>query len=151
MRFRAASIATLLNVIVCSLLIAACSVTAASLQNELITEEIRITCRLSAEALRQGKDQDAPEEYQNDISSEGNILFAYFGNDGKVVQDNFDFEPQLPTQKELGETQDGITTYSRRTALGKKIIYVSAALEDGSRICFAKEAVIAAKSLGDYM
>ena len=151
MRFRAASFATLLNVIVCALLIAACSVTAASMQNEIIKEEMRITCRLSAEVLEQEAFQDAPDEYLKGITEEGDILFAYFGSDGSVAQENFNFAPERPTEKELSKAEDGFATFTRKTPLGKKLICVSVELKDGSVICYAKEAVIVAKSLGDYM
>jgi len=151
MRFRAASFATLLNVVVCALLIAACSVTAASLQNEIIKEEMRITCRLSKEVLDQETHQDAPVEYLEGITEEGDILFAYFGSDGTVAQGNFDFKPERPTEKEMSNSENGLSTFTRRTPLGRKLICVSVELEDGSVLCYAKEAVIVAKSLGNYM
>lgn len=151
MRFRAAAIATLLNVVVCALLIAACSVTAASLQNEIIKEEMRITCRLSAEMMNQEAYQDAPVEYLYGIADEGDILFAYFGKDGTVAEGNFKYMPEKPTEDELSNTEDGLTTFRRKTPLGQNLICVSVTLNDGSVVCYAKEAVIAAESLGGYM
>ena len=88
MRLRAALIATLLNVIVCSLLIAACSITAANIQNSIIEEEMRMICRLTGDLSEKSEFQDAPNDYLNGISDEGDILFAYFDENGEVVYQN---------------------------------------------------------------
>ena len=96
MRLRAALMATLVNFVVCALLL-----TAANLQNGILEEELKLTCRLSTEMLNSAAFQDDPEEYLNGIAEEGGMLVAYFRSDGSVAYKNFDYDVSAPTDEEL--------------------------------------------------
>lgn len=151
MRFRAALIATLLNVVVCSLLIAACSIVAANIQNSIIEEEMRMICRLTGDLSEKSEFQDAPNDYLNGISDEGDILFAYFDEDGKVVYQNNHFEFDFPSESQSSHSIGDHKTFRTKTEIGQKLICVSKALEDGSVAVFAKQAVIPAQAMGNLL
>ena len=101
MRLRAALMATLVNFVVCALLLTACSVTAANLQNGILEEELKLTCRLSTEMLNSAAFQDDPEEYLNGIAEEGGMLVAYFRSDGSVAYKNLYYDVCAPSDEEI--------------------------------------------------
>jgi len=151
MRLRAALIATLLNVIVCSLLIAACSIVAANIQNSIIEEEMRMICRLTGDLSEKSEFQDAPNDYLNGISDEGDILFAYFDENGEVVYQNNQYSFDFPSESQRTHTSGDHKTFRTKTEFGEKMICISKTLNDGSVVVFAKEAVIAAQAMGNLM
>ena len=151
MRLRAALIATLLNVVVCSLLIAACSIVAANIQNSIIEEEMRMICRLTGDLSERSEFQDAPNDYLTGISDEGDILFAYFEENGEVVYQNNQYAFDFPSESHRSHTSGDHKTYRTKTEFGEKLICVSKTLNDGSVIVFAKEAVIAAQAMGSLL
>ncbi len=151
MRLRAALIATLLNVIVCSLLIAACSIVAANIQNSIIEEEMRMICRLTGDLSEKSEFQDAPNDYLNGISDEGDILFAYFDENGEVVYQNNQYLFDFPSESQRTHTSGDHKTFRTQTEFGEKMICISKTLNDGSVVVFAKEAVIAAQAMGNLM
>ncbi len=151
MRLRAAFLATLLNLIVCALFLAVCSVTAADLQNEIIEEEMRITCRLSTEMLDSAAFQDSLDdrkEYLQGIITEGDIHVAYYASDSKLVYQNFDYPSTPPTLEELAG--GGECTFERVRPDGVELICVSKILKDGSTLCYSKPASTWLSSLGSY-
>lgn len=151
MRLRAALIATLLNVVVCSLLIAACSIIAANIQNSIIEEEMRMICRLTGDLSERSEFQDAPNDYLTGISDEGDILFAYFEENGEVVYQNNQYAFDFPSESQRTHTSGDHKTFRTKTEFGEKLICVSKTLNDGSVIVFAKEAVIAAQTMGSLL
>lgn len=151
MRLRAALIATLLNVIVCSLLIAACTITAANIQNNFIEEEMRIICRLTGDLSEKSEFQDAPLEYLNGISEEGNILFAYFEKDGTVAYKNSKFDFSIPFETEKSHSSGDHKTVKIKNEFSEKFICVSKELNDGTSVMFAKKSVIAAEAMGSFL
>lgn len=151
MRLRAALIATLLNVVVCSLLIAACSIIAANIQNSIIEEEMRMICRLTGDLSEKSEFQDAPNDYLNGISDEGDILFAYFEENGEVVYQNNQYAFDFPSESHRSHTSGDHKIFRTKTEFGEKLICVSKTLNDGSVIVFAKEAVIAAQAMGSLL
>ena len=151
MRLRAALIATLLNVIVCSLLIAACSITAASIQNSIIEEEMRMICRLTGDLSAKSEFQDAPLDYLNGISEEGNILFAYFEEDGTVAYQNNSFEFDFPTEEQRSHSTGDHKVFKIKNEFGEKLTCVSKTFDDGTVVMFAKKTVIAAEAMGSFL
>ncbi|MBR3927980.1 MAG: PAS domain S-box protein [Clostridia bacterium] len=151
MRLRAALIATLLNVFVCSLLIAAYSTIAANIQNSIIEEEMRIICRLTGDLSEKSEFQDAPNDYLNGISEEGDILFAYFEEDGTVAYKNNEFTFDFPKEYQHTHTSGHHNTFTMRTEFGRKLICVSKMQNDGSVVVFAKQAVIPAEAIGSFL
>lgn len=151
MRLRAALMATLVNFVVCALLLTACSVTAANLQNGILEEELKLTCRLSTEMLNSAAFQDDPEEYLNGIADEGGMLVAYFRSDGSVAYKNFDYDVSAPTDEELLKEKAGARTFRRTGSTGKKLIYTYMALSDGSVLGYGKQQVGWAHALGEYL
>lgn len=151
MRLRAALIATLLNVVVCSLLIAACSIIAANIQNSIIEEEMRMICRLTGDLSERSEFQDAPNDYLTGISDEGDILFAYFEENGEVVYQNNQYAFDFPSESHRSHTSGDHKIFRTKTEFGEKLICVSKTLNDGSVIVFAKEAVIAAQAMGSLL
>lgn len=151
MRLRAALIATLLNVIVCSLLIAACTITAANIQNNFIEEEMRIICRLTGDLSEKSEFQDAPLDYLNGISEEGNILFAYFEKDGTVAYKNSKFDFSIPFESEESHSSGDHKTVKIKNEFSEKFICVSKELNDGTSVMFAKKSVIAAEAMGSFL
>ena len=63
MRFRVALTATLLNLLVCLVLLVSFVIGARSTQNDLISEELTVACRLSAEVLEDSTAVTDEEEY----------------------------------------------------------------------------------------
>ena len=151
MRLRAALMATLVNFVVCALLLTACSVTAANLQNGILEEELKLTCRLSTEMLNSAAFQDDPEEYLNGIADEGGMLVAYFRSDGSVAYKNFDYDVSAPTDEELLKEKAGARTFRRTGSTGKKLIYAYMTLSDGSVLGYGKQQVGWAHALGEYL
>ncbi|MBQ4158389.1 MAG: PAS domain S-box protein [Clostridia bacterium] len=151
MRLRAALIATLLNVIVCSLLIAACTITAANIQNNFIEEEMRIICRLTGDLSEKSEFQDAPLDYLNGISEEGNILFAYFEKDGTVAYKNSKFDFDIPFESVKSHSSGDHKTFKIKNEFSEKFICVSKELNDGTNVMFAKKSVIAAEAMGGFL
>ncbi|MBQ4618500.1 MAG: PAS domain S-box protein [Clostridia bacterium] len=151
MRLRAALIATLLNVIVCSLLIAACTITAANIQNNFIEEEMRIICRLTGDLSEKSEFQDAPLDYLNGISEEGNILFAYFEKDGTVAYKNSKFDFDIPFESVKSHSSSDHKTFNIKNEFSEKFICVSKELNDGTSVMFAKKSVIAAEAMGSFL
>lgn len=151
MRLRAALIATLLNVIVCSLLIAACTITAANIQNNFIEEEMRIICRLTGDLSEKSEFQDAPLDYLNGISEEGNILFAYFEKDGTVAYKNSKFDFDVPFKSVKSHSSSDHKTFKIKNEFSEKFICVSKELNDGTSVLFAKKSVIAAEAMGSFL
>ena len=151
MRLRAALIATLLNVVVCSLLIAACSIVAANIQNSIIEEEMRMICRLTGDLSDKSEFQDAPNDYLNGISDEGDILFAYFEENGEVAYQNNTFDFDFPSESQRTHSSGDHKTFRMKTELGQRLICVSKSLGDGSVVVFAKKAVIAAEAMGSFL
>lgn len=151
MRLRAALIATLLNVFVCSLLIAAYSTIAANIQNSIIEEEMRIICRLTGDLSEKSEFQDAPNDYLNGISEEGDILFAYFEEDGTVAYKNNEFTFDFPKEYQHTHTSGHHNTFTMRTEFGRKLICVSKMQNDVSVVVFAKQAVIPAEAIGSFL
>lgn len=151
MRLRAALMATLLNVIVCSLLIAASAITAASIQNNIIEEEMRIISRFTREMPEKAEFQDAPLDYLTGITQEGNILFAYFEEDGTVAETNTILDFKVPDKENRSGSDEDFKTFRIRTEIGSNMICVSTEYEDGSVVLFAKEAIIPAKALGSFL
>ena len=151
MRLRAALIATLLNVFVCSLLIAAYSTIAANIQNSIIEEEMRIICRLTGDLSEKSEFQDAPNDYLNGISEEGDILFAYFEEDGTVAYKNNEFTFDFPKEYQHTHTSGHHNTFTMRTEFGRKLICVSKMQNDGRVVVFAKQAVIPAEAIGSFL
>ncbi|MBR4236613.1 MAG: PAS domain S-box protein [Clostridia bacterium] len=101
MKWRVALTATLLNLLVCALLLFAGSYSAAKLQNEGIKEELRVTCRLSAETL----DSAAFVDKLTDIAVEGAMLSAYIEADGTVAMAEEGFSLSLLEEaKKHGDT-----------------------------------------------
>ena len=151
MRLRAALIATLLNVVVCSLLIAACSIIAANIQNSIIEEEMRMICRLTGDLSEKSEFQDAPNDYLTGISEEGDILFAYFEENGKVVYQNNEQDLVFPSESQRTHAPGDHKMIRVKTDFGEKLICVSKTLSDGNIVVFAKEAVIAAEAMGNFL
>ena len=152
MKIRAAIMATLINFVVCALLLTVCSVTASNLQNEIIEEECKLTCRLSTEMLDSAAFQDDPEEYLSGIAEEGGMLIAYFRSDKSVAYQNFSYEAVPPTEKEWAEDSNGGACAFRRTNKeGTNLICASMSLTDGSVLCFGKSTRSWTQSLGDYL
>ncbi len=151
MRLRAALIATLLNVVVCSLLIAACSITAANIQNSIIEEEMRMICRLTGDMSGKSEFQDAPNDYLNGISDEGDILFAYFEENGEVAYQNNTFDFDFPSESQRTHSSGDHKIFRMKTEFGQRLICVSKSLGDGSVVVFAKKAVIAAEAMGSFL
>lgn len=142
MRNRAAILATLLNIVVCSLLLITCAVTAANLQNGIIEEEMRITSRLSKEIIDCAANEDAPEELLKTVLNKGNILFAYFEKDGTVADEIDGFVPKTPAEREFSRTADGVIVNQQRNENGRKMLCAFAKLEDGCIISYYKEASV---------
>ena len=151
MRLRAALIATLLNVIVCSLLIAACTITAANIQNNFIEEEMRIICRLTGDLSEKSEFQDAPLDYLNGISEEGDILFAYFEKDGTVAYKNIKFDFDIPFESEKSHSSADHKTFKIQNEFSEKFICFLRELNDGTSVMFAKKSVIAAEAMGSFL
>lgn len=151
MRLRAALIATLLNVIVCSLLIAACTITAANIQNNFIEEEMRIICRLTGDLSEKSEFQDAPLDYLNGISEEGDILFAYFEKDGTVAYKNIEFDFDIPLESEKTHSSADHKTFKIQNEFSEKFICFLRELNDGTSVMFAKKSVIAAEAMGSFL
>ena len=152
MKIRAAIMATLINFVVCALLLTVCSATASNLQNEIIEEECKLTCRLSTEMLDSAAFQDDPGEYLSGIAEEGGMLVAYFRSDKSVAYQSFSYDAVLPTEKEWAEdTTGGACAFRRTNAEGTKLICASMSLSDGSVLCYGKAARGWTQSLGDYL
>ena len=96
MRLRVAVMATLLNLLVFVLLLVSFVVSSRNVQNDLIREELRVTCRLSKETLDSAAFMDR-EDYLTVLSEREDIaglLTAYIAEDGTVVYKDFPFDIQ---------------------------------------------------------
>ena len=145
MRNKAAIKATLLNLIICVLLIAVSCVSAAQSQKGIAEEELRVRCLFARELMESSASKDAPEGRLEGVLKKGDILFAYFGTNGKVVENDMDFNPKMPNAREFSKSTDGIYINSQNDKDGNKVLIAYQKLEDGSVIAFAKETV----SFGD--
>ncbi len=141
MRNKAAFKATLLNLVICALLLITCAVTAAHLQNEIIEEEMRITSRFSKELLETAAYQDAPEEQLVQVLNEGDILFAYFRSDGTVVKNEIGKNVRIPSKIQFSSSKDGIIVNNIRTTDNVKYMVAYAQTESGITVAYAKQSV----------
>lgn len=141
MRNKAAFKATLLNLVICALLLITCAVTAAHLQNEIIEEEMRITGRFSKELLETAAYQDAPEEQLVQVLNEGDILFAYFRSDGTVVKNEIGKNVRIPSKIQFSSSKDGIIVNNIRTTDNVKYMVAYAQTESGITVAYAKQSV----------
>lgn len=142
MKWRVAVTATLLNLLVCTLFFLVGTYSAANLQNDLIEEELRVTCRLSAEMLDSAafvdsdKENHEREQYLSSIADESGMLVVYI-EDGEVAYQNFasSFDAGLLTRfKTLRATGE------ERVASGKvnDRLYCANVLSDGSILSYSK-------------
>ena len=146
---RVAITATLLNLLVCIVLVFVSTYNAARLQNELITEELTVTCRLSAQMLDSAAFVNTREEFLADAAEKGGMTVAFLEADGTVAYRNFDDDlTQWPTldEEELLEESSEIKRSS-----GEKSILVHFDLSDGCSIAFAKRVVTMGEVLSGHI
>ena len=146
---RVAVTATLLNLLVCIVLVFVSTYNAARLQNELITEELTVTCRLSAQMLDSAAFVNTREEFLADAAEKGGMTVAFLEADGTVAYRNFDDDlTQWPTldEEELLEESSEIKRSS-----GEKSILVHFDLSDGCSIAFAKRVVTMGEVLSGHI
>ncbi|MBR5380534.1 MAG: PAS domain S-box protein [Clostridia bacterium] len=144
MRLRVAVMATLLNLLVFVLLLVSFVVSSRNVQNDLIREELRVTCRLSKETLDSAAFMDR-EDYLTVLSEREDIaglLTAYIAEDGTVVYKDFPFDIQEDHLRMLIKNTTasevlvaGLTGYQNASR-----IFAACRLDDGSIITYAKNA-----------
>ena len=139
MRKRVALTATLLNLLVCIVLLLVSTYNAARLQNELIAEELTVTCRLSAEMLDSAAFVDTREEFLADAADEGGMSVAFLEADGTVAYKNFEDDLALWPERLDASAHTDVQRVKR--ANGEKSILARSELNDGSEIAFAKRVV----------
>lgn len=141
MRTRVAVTATLLNLLVCVLLLVSFTVSARNNQNDLIREELNVTCRLSQEILDSAAFKDT-EDYLRALSESNDmsgLLVAYIDADRTVAFKSFDFDIGAEHLKMLDSTA---TTWVQsavfRGHLGEKRICSYCLLGNGGIITYAR-------------
>ena len=146
---RVAITATLLNLLVCIVLVFVSTYNAARLQNELITEELTVTCRLSAQMLDSAAFVNTREEFLADAAEKGGMTVAFLEADGTVAYRNFDDDltqwPTLDEEKMLEESSE------IKRSSGEKSILVHFDLSDGCSIAFAKRVVTMGEVLSGHI
>ena len=150
MKIRAAIEATLINFVVCVLLLAIFSATAVNLQNDIIEEELKLTCRLSTEMLGSAAFQDVREDYLSGIADEGGMLIAYFEADNSVAYQSFDYTAVPPSPSEMRRDAVGVCVFERTNPGRARLICAGMTLPDGSVLCFGKPAGTFMTSLAGY-
>lgn len=150
MKIRAAIEATLINFVVCVLLLAIFSATAVNLQNDIIEEELKLTCRLSTEMLGSAAFQDVREDYLSGIADEGGMLIAYFEADKSVAYQSFAYTATPPSFSEMRPDATGACMFKRTNPEGTRLICAGMTLPDGSVLCFGKPGSSFVTSLGEY-
>ena len=146
MRLRVAVMATLLNLLVFALLLASFIISARNVQNDLIREELGVTCRLSKETLDSAAFMDRDDYLQVLTEREDivGLLIAYIAEDGTVVYKDFDFDIREDHIKELlNKTTDKVLVESFRGYQNESRIFAACRLDDGSIISYAKSAASA--------
>lgn len=160
MRWRVAVTATLLNMLVCLLLLSVCAYSAADLQNELIEEELRVTCRLSAEMMDsaafanmtfENAEFDTRDDYLSAIADENGMQVAYIRRDGKVAFKNFEGQIDSELARKLMKSKgDGVETFPYEGEDGVVRICANRRLKDGSVVTFLKNNVGKFSFAGHY-
>ena len=146
---RVAITATLLNLLVCIVLLFVSTYNAAKLQNELITEELTVTCRLSAQMLDSAAFVNTREEFLADAAEKGGMTVAFLEADGTVAYRNFDDDlTQWPT---LDEDELRAESSEIKRSSGEKSILVHFDLSDGCSIAFAKRVVTMGEVLSGHI
>ena len=142
MKWRVAITATLLNLLICAVLLFMGAYSSARLQNDLIEEELRVTCRLSAEMLDSAafvKPRYSDRErkaYIRGIAEDGGMRAAYIADredadlneDGKWISSVLKILDMAAPEESFciaGETNDSW-------------LFNAATLSDGSIVVFSK-------------
>ena len=142
MKFRVAVMATLINLLVCTVMLFSYAAIARSTQNELIEEELKVTCELTAEIFEHNRDSSEDrKEYLSGLSESGALgdcYVAYIEN-GKFEYKNFDHVDENYLKQVL--TIKGHDVYITRRQEGR-VTRIAVAYkferEDGCLLCYSK-------------
>lgn len=151
MRFRVALAATLLNLLVCMVLLVSFLIGARSTQNDLISEELTVACRLSAEVLEDSTAVTDKEEYLRTLDTAegmGQIYVAYIEKDGAVAFSSFDSEQPIKNAGKLAGSVDGEGKQPEAAVVSGGYITVTQKLSDGSVLAFGKHSAGVISTLG---
>ncbi|MBQ9408952.1 MAG: PAS domain S-box protein [Clostridia bacterium] len=140
MKLRVAVMATLINLIVCAVMLVSYAVIARNTQNELIEEELKVTCNLSAEIFEHSYNSTADRyEYLDALarsSALGDAYVAYLV-DGDFVYRNFDYvDREYLTLLLTREARDQFVTQRNEGRITR--IAVANYLDDGGLLCYSK-------------
>ena len=134
--------ATLINLLVCAIMLLSYAAIARNTQNELIREELKVTCNLSAEILEHSYSSSADRvEYLIGLDQSGALGDAYVAyiEDGFIAYRNFDQVDEDYLNKILSLDQKGIFVTERKEGHINRIAVVQYIEKDDScLICFSK-------------
>ena len=145
MKFRVALMATLINLFVCALMLFFYANTAKNTQNELIEEELKVTCRLSAEILADSTAYSVFDEYVliRELNTSGaldDMQVAYIEN-GVIQYKNFSYVDEEYLKLISDEDVQLYTVQLKyREEDGRLRISAVCHLSDGRIICYSKPA-----------
>ena len=154
MRFRVAVMATLINLLVCALLLFSYAAVARRTQNELIEEELKVTSALSGEIFEHSIDStDARKAYLAGLTKSGALGDAYvaYVENGQIAYKNFSYVDEAYLRSLLEQSDTKIFVTERKES-GKTRIAVAFYLEDGGLICYSKpSAKLFSFSVGSFI
>ncbi|MBR6498561.1 MAG: PAS domain S-box protein [Clostridia bacterium] len=143
MRFRVALAATLLNLLICLALLTGLAISARNTQNDIIKEELAVTCRLTAEVLEAGPEAVDKGEYLRNLDTEKGMeqfFLAYIEKDGSTVFTSF-VDPPPENVNRLLTSGEEIKQKPEATVASGGYLVATKTLEDGTVIALGKRAV----------